>query len=89
MLRQVSAPIWYRILRRYACLGNELSIMDPTASEAATPSVGSLGVKFYRHSGFMHLDLNLARAVSKKFPRRSTAFAFRGEVQPVHEVDSG
>jgi zinc D-Ala-D-Ala carboxypeptidase len=57
---------------------------DPEAFEAAARAIGFHGFGFYPRSGFMHIDLGLARNWGERFPKRATAFA--AETQPAREV---
>ena len=57
---------------------------DPVAFEAAAREAGFLNFGLCPRSGFIHVDLGLARQRGERFPVRQNAFA--AETPPVHEV---
>ena len=61
-----------------------MSNHDPVAFETAAREVGFLGFGYYPRSGFMHIDLGLARTWGDKFPARAVPFAL--ENPPVREA---
>lgn len=56
---------------------------DPVVFEAAAREVGFLGFGYYPRSGFIHIDLGLARSWGEKFSPRAAAFA--PETPPARE----
>ncbi|SNT10872.1 YcbK family protein [Antarctobacter heliothermus] len=61
-----------------------MSNHDPVTFEAAARAIGFLGLGFYPHSGFIHVDLGPARQWGERFPIRATAFA--EDTPPAREV---